>query len=123
MAHGGLALATALSSMLNLLLLVLALRRRLGALGWRPIASSAAKTALAAALMGAVIGSGERFLLPAVSGGSLALLAGLGGLIALGVMVYMVLGKAMGMPEVAAVLEIVGRRTRVTRSASRQRSA
>jgi putative peptidoglycan lipid II flippase len=112
MAHGGLALATALSSMLNLLLLVLALRRRLGVLGWRPIALSAAKTVLAAALMGVAIWVGERFLLPALSGGSLALLASLGGLIALGIAVYLALAQAMGMGEVAAVLEIVGRRTR-----------
>ena len=42
--HGGLALATSLASMLNLILLTRVLRRRLGALGWRGIAVSTAKT-------------------------------------------------------------------------------
>lgn len=111
LAHGGLALATALSSMLNLLLLVLALRRRLGILGWRPIAASAARTVFAASLMGAVILAGGRYLMPA-GGSGLSLLPGLGGLIALGVVVYMALARAMGMPEVEAVFEIIGRRAR-----------
>jgi putative peptidoglycan lipid II flippase len=110
LAHGGLALATALSSMLNLLLLVLALRRRLGVLGWRTIAFSAVKTALNAALMGAVILAGARFILPLVVGSSVSLLVGLAGLIALGVIVFLGGAKAMGMKEVTAVLEIVGRR-------------
>jgi putative peptidoglycan lipid II flippase len=111
LAHGGLALATALSSMLNLLLLVLALRRRLGVLGWRPVAFSAARTLFAAALMGIVILLAGRWAMPAMYRSGPALLVGLGGLIALGVSVYMALAQLMGMPEVAAVLEIVGRRT------------
>jgi putative peptidoglycan lipid II flippase len=112
LAHGGLALATALSSMLNLGLLVVALRRRLGALGWRAIAFSAAKTLLAAALMGVVIQLGSHWLAPVVSGSSWGLLMGLGGLILLGGALYMALAKLLGMPEVGDVLEIVGRRTR-----------
>ncbi|MBW2515693.1 MAG: murein biosynthesis integral membrane protein MurJ, partial [Deltaproteobacteria bacterium] len=41
LAHAGLALATSLASVLNLALLVLALRKKLGSLGWRGIAQSA----------------------------------------------------------------------------------
>jgi putative peptidoglycan lipid II flippase len=112
MAHGGLALATALASMLNLILLVAALRRRLGALGWRTIARSTARTLLAALLMGAAIQLGSRWLWPVGAASGWGLLTGLGGLILMGGGVYMALARIMGMPEVGAVLEIVGRRTR-----------
>lgn len=110
LAHGGLALATALASMLNLGLLVLALRRRLGVLGWRPIAFSAAKTILAASLMGAGILLAGSLCLPAANNGGWALLMGLGAVIAMGALFYLLLARLMGMVEVDAVLEIVGRR-------------
>jgi putative peptidoglycan lipid II flippase len=61
--HGGLALATSLASILNLGLLVYALRRKLGSLGWRYIAQSAIKTMGNAAIMGAVIWTARRFLI------------------------------------------------------------
>jgi putative peptidoglycan lipid II flippase len=112
LAHGGLALATSLASMLNLILLVAALRRRLGALGWRAIGKSAARTLFAAALMGATILAGSRMFMPVAAGGTAGLLLELGGVIAVGACVYMALARIMGMPEVGAVLEIVGRRTR-----------
>jgi len=52
--HGGLALATALSSMLNAGWLWVVLRRRLGPLGGMKIAAGAVKIAIAAGLMGGV---------------------------------------------------------------------
>jgi putative peptidoglycan lipid II flippase len=61
--HGGLALATSLASVLNLGLLVYALRRKLGSLGWRRIAQSAFKTMGNAAIMGAVVWTVTRFLI------------------------------------------------------------
>ncbi|MDJ0780798.1 MAG: murein biosynthesis integral membrane protein MurJ [Desulfosarcinaceae bacterium] len=115
LAHGGLALATALASMLNLLLLIRALRRRLGSLGWRPIAHSAGRSLLAAAVMGGMIHLGGRFVLPAVPDNGLGLLVVLGGLMMLGIAVYMGLARLMGMPEVGAVWEIIGRRGRMRR--------
>ena len=63
MGHGGLALATSLASILNLGLLVYALRRKLGSLGWRRIAQSACKTMGNAAIMGAVIWTVGRFII------------------------------------------------------------
>ena len=66
--HGGLALATSLASALNLGLLVYALRRKLGALGWRRIAQSACKTLGNAAIMGAVVWTAARMLLEAETG-------------------------------------------------------
>jgi putative peptidoglycan lipid II flippase len=111
LAHGGLALATALASMLNLALLVLALRRRLGVLGWRPIAFSAAKSVFAAGLMGAAILFAGRLCLPAPQTGGWALLIGLGAVITVGALLYLVIARMMGMAQVDAVLEIMGRRS------------
>ena len=53
--HGGLALSTSLSSVLNLALLVWVLRKRLGPLGWRNILSSACKTVVCSVIMGFII--------------------------------------------------------------------
>lgn len=53
--HGGLALATSLASVLNLLLLVWVLRKRLGPFGWKNILFSACKTVLCSAIMGLAI--------------------------------------------------------------------
>jgi len=52
LAHGGLALATSLSSMLNLVLLIWVLRQRLGVPDWHPIVISAIKTVASSAIMG-----------------------------------------------------------------------
>ncbi|MCP4401296.1 MAG: murein biosynthesis integral membrane protein MurJ [bacterium] len=52
MKHNGLALATTLSSLFYAVLLTWLLRKRLGQLGWRNIALSAAKVTLASLLMG-----------------------------------------------------------------------
>jgi len=52
LAHGGLALAASLSSMLNFILLILALRKKLGALGWKKIIESIAKFMICAFIMG-----------------------------------------------------------------------
>ncbi len=54
---GAIGLATACTSSINALLLILMLRGRLGALGLRRIAVSIARTAIAAACMGAVVGA------------------------------------------------------------------
>ncbi|MDD5556825.1 MAG: murein biosynthesis integral membrane protein MurJ [bacterium] len=52
--HGGLALATSLAAAVNLSILLLLLRRRLGLLGLRRVARSLAKIVLATAVMAAV---------------------------------------------------------------------
>ncbi|MBI5682914.1 MAG: murein biosynthesis integral membrane protein MurJ [Deltaproteobacteria bacterium] len=53
--HGGLALATALSSMLNFILLFLVLRKRLGGIGARDIIYSFLKVSIASLIMGIVV--------------------------------------------------------------------
>jgi putative peptidoglycan lipid II flippase len=52
LAHGGLALATSLSSILNLVLLICVLKKRLGVSDWRPIVISGIKTVASSAIMG-----------------------------------------------------------------------
>jgi len=52
LAHAGLALAASLSSMLNFILLILALRKKLGALGWKKIIESIAKSVICSLVMG-----------------------------------------------------------------------
>lgn len=53
--HGGLALATSLSSMLNLGLLVFILRKRLGPLGMKKIINSIIKLSFATVIMGIIL--------------------------------------------------------------------
>jgi putative peptidoglycan lipid II flippase len=65
MLHGGLALATSLASGVNLTLLILALRRRLGRIGARSILQSVFRSAACAAIMGAVIGLAGHWAGPA----------------------------------------------------------
>ncbi|MBC2716180.1 MAG: murein biosynthesis integral membrane protein MurJ [Desulfobacteraceae bacterium] len=52
LAHGGLALAASLSSMLNFILLAMALRKKLGALGCKKIIESIAKSVVCSTVMG-----------------------------------------------------------------------
>ncbi len=52
LAHAGLALAASLSSMLNFILLVLALRKKLGSLGGKKIIESIAKSVISSLVMG-----------------------------------------------------------------------
>jgi putative peptidoglycan lipid II flippase len=86
--HGGLALATSLASALNLGLLVYALRRKLGALGWRRIAQSACKTLGNAAIMGAVVWTAARMLLEAETGTFTGQVAKLAGCVMIGLAVF-----------------------------------
>jgi len=53
--HGGLALATSLASMVNLCLLIQALRKKVGMLDWRQILKSVQKTLFCSAIMGIAV--------------------------------------------------------------------
>ena len=55
MKHAGLALAVSLSSMLNLVILILILRRRLGKLGMKTVLFSSLKVLLSSAAMGMIV--------------------------------------------------------------------
>ncbi|MFQ5736945.1 MAG: murein biosynthesis integral membrane protein MurJ [Thermodesulfobacteriota bacterium] len=97
---GGLALATSLSSAINMAALFLILRRKFGAFGGRKILGSALKSTAASVVMGVVI-----YLLMYRSGlaaGSLAARALLlGGCVIAGVVTYIILAVVMRVPEVS----------------------
>ena len=64
LAHGGLALATSLASMLNLVLLIGALRTRLGSLGWKSIALSVCRSLVCSIVMGIGVQMAVLFMVP-----------------------------------------------------------
>jgi putative peptidoglycan lipid II flippase len=86
--HGGLALATSLASVLNLGLLVHALRKKLGSLGWRRIAQSVAKSLGSAAIMGIVVWAVARLLIPKEGGTVIVRVVGLVACVTIGLIVY-----------------------------------
>ena len=105
--HGGLALATSLASMLNLVLLVRALRPQLGRLGWRPVAGSVLKTCLCSGAMGAVVWLVARMIIPPAGSGLARLLGGLAASIGAGMMVYGILAIVLKIPELKKVMELL----------------
>jgi len=104
LAHGGLALATSLSSILNLGLLVHALRRKLGALGWRSIARSFCKTLMSSLAMGGVVWGVGLIILPDQNPGLAGLLAGVAGSIVVGICAYGAFSYVLKSPELHIVL-------------------
>lgn len=104
LAHGGLALATSLSSILNLALLVNALRSKLGALGWRSIARSFCKTLVSSLAMGGVVWSAGLIILPDNNPGLAQLLAGVGGCVAVGIGAYGAFSYVLKSSELQTVL-------------------
>jgi putative peptidoglycan lipid II flippase len=101
---GGLALATSLASVLNLGLLVHALRKKLGSLGWRRIAQSACKTLGSAAIMGTVVWAVARLLIPTEEGKFTELVAGLVVCVMIGLIVFGACSYIVKSPEFANVV-------------------
>jgi len=112
--HGGLALATSLSAMLNLTLLLIALRRRLAGLALSAIGPSLLRTCAAAGVLG--LGCAWVADLPIWEGGTLAsraswlavTVAGFG-------MLYLTAHRALGGEEVALLARALARRRRPPR--------
>jgi len=109
MGHVGLALSLSLSSMLNLILLTIALRKKLGILGWRNIAASVVKTTICSMVMGAVVLAVRYWIIPADAGsGSLPiLLFGLMTCIIAGMAVFSLLSYFIKNPELRVVTELL----------------
>jgi putative peptidoglycan lipid II flippase len=109
MAHGGLALATSLASILNLGLLVQALRSKLGSLGWRNILQSTCRTLLSAAIMGIFVwGVADVLILPE-GGTAMQQLPGLIGSILTGLIVFGICSFLIKSPELLSVVAEVKR--------------
>jgi putative peptidoglycan lipid II flippase len=107
LAHGGLALATSLASMLNFLLLVWALRLKLGALGLRNIIESVCKTMICSVIMGAAVWAIALLIIPSEDGTFSALLFGLMGSIVIGLVLYVSFSLLLKSQELGKVLAIV----------------
>lgn len=99
MGHSGIALALSLSAMVNLALLLMALRKRLGALGGRIIAASLSRTVFSSALMGYAVWVVSSRLVPSGAEGTAILLTGIVAGIATGLIVYGGLSYLMRTPE------------------------
>jgi putative peptidoglycan lipid II flippase len=99
MAQGGMALATSLSAMLNLGILLTMLQRRLGGVQWRCIGASLARSLVSAAVMAAGVRAVSRALLsaPHPTTGQLAL--GIGAGVVAGGLIYAAVAGAVGSAE------------------------
>ena len=109
LAHGGLALATSLASMLNLGLLMLALRTRLGSLGWINIAQSAGKAFVSSLVMGSAVWATARIFIPLESRTSPGLLVGVVASIGIGLCIYGVASFVLKSQELSIVLTEAGK--------------
>jgi putative peptidoglycan lipid II flippase len=104
LAHGGLALATSLASILNLGLLVYALRSKLGSLGWRSIMRSASRASLSAGFMGVGVWGAMYVFIPPEGGQAVELLLGLFGCILSGLIIYGICSYLIKSPELLGVV-------------------
>jgi len=104
MAHGGLALATSLASILNLGLLVYALRARLGSLGWRDIARSAAKALVSSLVMGLGVWAAAEVLIPPESRTIAGLMIGVSAGVGIGIGLYAITSFILKSRELRIVM-------------------
>jgi putative peptidoglycan lipid II flippase len=109
LSHSGLALATSIASIMNLGLLIRALRTKLGSLGWRNIARSFGRTLLCSIGMGITVWATARFLVPAESRTLAGLLGGVAGSIAAGLIIYGAISFLVKSPELSSVLAEAGK--------------
>ena len=107
MRHGGLALATSLASGIHLVLLILALKKRLGRIGARDILQSAAKSAISAILMGTLIALVTEWAGPEMTSTSWYLAALVVGGVAGGGVFYFGFACLFKCPEVVTVTDMV----------------
>jgi putative peptidoglycan lipid II flippase len=114
LAHCGMALATSLSSILNLALLLAALRAKFVAMDWRSIGSSLGKSFLGAVVMSGGILGVSRFMLAGESQMSTGRLAvGVAVSVIAGVLIYTASTRVMKSPELDGLLTQLGRRVRL----------
>ena len=102
--HGGLAMATSLASMLNLVLLLGALRTRLGALGGKSIALSVCRSLSCSVVMGIGLHMAALVMVPDKNSTLTGLIAGVTGSIVIGLCIYGVASYIIKSPELNLVL-------------------
>lgn len=106
MGHGGLALSTSLASMLNLGLLIWALRAKLGMLELKTITASVSKTAICSGIMGVAVWAIARGIIPGEGGTLSGLFFGLLGSIIAGLVLYGLFSLLFKSRELEKVLAI-----------------
>ncbi|MFO8111760.1 MAG: murein biosynthesis integral membrane protein MurJ [Desulfosalsimonadaceae bacterium] len=109
MKHGGLALATSLASMINLVLLTRALKNRIGGLAWKNIVVTAARSVLSSIIMGIILLYVLRRFPPDYQGASLSLLFYVVSAIMAGTVIYMGISLVLQKNEMKAVASMVKR--------------
>lgn len=110
LSYGGLALATTLGSVVNLLLLSFSLHRKIPGLFTFSILKSGCRSAIGAAGMGGLVYGGDLMLADWLGGGGTALLIRVGGGIALGVIAYCGYSFGTRSPEFAIALRWLRRK-------------
>jgi len=105
--HGGLALATTLSALFNMLLLLWYLRRKIGPFGGRGIVASGAKALVASLPMGCVVYYICSLIDWSLNGQKLIKLCVLGGAIAIGLLIYAVASRLLRSDEAVALSDII----------------
>ena len=109
--HGGLALATSLASILNLGLLVRALRSKLGMLGLKMIMTSVYKTIICSIFMGAAVWAAALFIIPSEGGSLMDLFFGLVVSISIGLVLYGSFSLLLKSWKAGKVLAIIRKET------------
>ena len=109
LAHGGLALATSLASILNLGLLLGALRARLGRLGWESIGLSACRSLVCSIVMGIGVHMAISFMVPDIDCTLSGLIGGVAGSMAVGLIIYGAGSYLIKNPELNLVIVAAGK--------------
>ena len=106
MGHTGLALALTLASVVQLLLLVAVLRKKMGFLGWRHISLSVGRSVICSAAMGVCVWLLSRWLLTPIGNGGTRLLPAVSGCIIVGMVVYTAFARLLRAPELEDVMKL-----------------
>jgi len=108
LAESGLALATALTAALQVVLLAWGLRRWLAGVAWRRVRSATLRSLAASGAMAAAVLAARRFLSP-VGEGVRERLAAVAVPLAVGVVTYLALSAALGLKELWELLRRPGK--------------
>ncbi len=114
--HGGLALATTLSALANMLLLLWFLRRKIGRFGGRGILTSGLKSLVASVPMAAVVYCACQYNDWSLTGHKLTKLLVLGGAIGAGVLVYAAAARLVRSDEALEMVAILRKKLGRTRA-------
>lgn len=105
--HGGLALATSLASAVNLVLLVVMIRKALGRLGGSSLLLSMVRNLFCSLIMGFCVHGLAIYVFRSYNGSSFRAILGLSACIAAGIAVYGVLARLMKSPELENLLTLL----------------